>query len=441
MRALLKSWLPRSLYGRAALILLLPVILLQVIVSIAFIQRHYEGVTRQMVLNLAPGIAEVVASVNAAPDLPTGLQRSRALLDAFGLVATAGGGVSADRRAVLDIAAPTLIETLRNSVPDVISVDLTTNRRLVDLVVATDHGPMRLTFSRRLVTASNPHQLLVIMAFASILLTLISFIYLRNQLRPIRQLGRAAEAFGHGQTVRLKPTGALEVRAAGMAFLDMQDRIERQMEQRTMMLSGVSHDLRTPLTRMRLGLSLIDDPEAKPLLRDVDDMERLIGEFLDFARGDALDAVNEVDPRSLALDLMSRFPADKVTLAEAPGGVKTTLRPVAIARALGNLISNALRYGTRAEVSVLATPGALVFRVEDDGPGIPPDQREAALKPFVRLDVARNQDQGTGTGLGLAIAADIARSHGGVLRLGESARLGGLMADIVLPQSQQEVSV
>jgi two-component system, OmpR family, osmolarity sensor histidine kinase EnvZ len=186
---------------------------------------------------------------------------------------------------------------------------------------------------------------------------------------------------------------------------------------------------------MKLGLSLIDDPEAKPLLRDVDDMERLIGEFLDFARGDALDAMNEVDPKALTLDLMSRYPADRVTLVDAPEGATVTLRPVAIARALGNLIGNALRYGTKAEVSVLVTPAAVVIRVEDDGPGIPADQREAALKPFVRLDTARNQDQGTGTGLGLAIAADIARSHGGMLRLGESARLGGLMADIVLPQS------
>jgi len=433
MRPGLKFWLPRSLYGRAALILLLPVILLQVIVSVAFIQRHYDGVTRQMTLNLVPGIAEVRATINEASDMTQGLRDARALLTAFGLVAEAGGSAGPDSRNFIDLAAGRLIETLRERLPDVLQVDLASNRRIVSLALGTAHGPVTLTFSRRLVTASNPHQLLVIMAFASVLLTLISFIYLRNQLRPVRLLARAAEAFGHGETLNYKPSGSLEVRAAGMAFLEMRDRIERQIEQRTLMLSGVSHDLRTPLTRMKLSLSLMDDPEARAMMRDVDDMERLIDEFIAFARGDQDDDVSLVDLATFLAD-RTRHANGRLTVDPVPDGATLRARPIALGRALDNLIGNALRYGNRATLSAALGETWITFTVEDDGPGIPEADRERAVRPFVRLDGARNQDKGTGSGLGLAIASDIARRHGGSLRLGTSARMGGLRAEIVLPR-------
>ena len=306
--------------------------------------------------------------------------------------------------------------------------------KIVRLYFDTKEGPFELSFDRRRVSASNPHQLLVYMAVFGGLMTIISYLFLRNQLRPITRLARAAEAFGRGRHETYRPAGAIEVRAAGNAFLDMRARIERQIEQRTLMLSGVSHDLRTPLTRLKLGLSMLDDEEVELMSRDVSDMERLLDEFLAFARGAQEGEPEPLDPIALVRQVVSdcqRMQID-ATLVSAEGTGKVALREGGIRRAVENLINNAVRYGNRAEVSVRLTDKTLRIRVEDDGPGIPPHQREEALKPFARLDPARNQDKGGGIGLGLAITADIVRAHGGALRLHDSEKLGGLCADIVI---------
>jgi two-component system osmolarity sensor histidine kinase EnvZ len=272
------------------------------------------------------------------------------------------------------------------------------------------------------------------MVFFGVLLSVIAYIYLRNQLRPITRMAVAAEEFGKGRIVPYTPSGATEVRAAGRAFVEMRGRIDRQTQSRTMMLSGVSHDLRTPLTRLRLSLSMLDDDEAAPMLRDVEEMQHLLDSFLDFVRDEAEDARVQADAVALVSAAVedARRAGRDVTL-----DLQTTeeepvmrLRPMALRRALDNLLGNATRYGTRAVVSVRITPKAVTIAVEDDGPGIPPEAREQAVRPFVRLDPARNQDRGSGVGLGLAIVADVARAHGGTLRLGESARLGGLRAEI-----------
>jgi two-component system osmolarity sensor histidine kinase EnvZ len=295
---------------------------------------------------------------------------------------------------------------------------------------------LRIEFDRRRISAANPHQMFVYTIIFGIVMTVIAIIYLRNQLRPIKRLARAAEAFGRGRHLPYTPAGAVELRAAGHAFVDMRNRIERHIEQRTLMLSGVSHDLRTPLTRLRLGLAMLDEEEAAPLLRDVADMQGMLDEFLSFAKGAAEGEPEPVDPFEMVEDIVesARRGGRDVTLMlrEGEGQGTVLLREVAMRRAVDNLISNAVRYGAHAEVSVMLTDKTLRIRVEDDGPGIPENQREQATRPFVRLDPARNQDKGGGVGLGLAIAVDIARSHGGVLRLGVSDQLGGLRADIVI---------
>ena len=272
------------------------------------------------------------------------------------------------------------------------------------------------------------------MIFFGVLMTVISYFYLRNQLRPITRLAQAAEAFGRGRNLPYRPAGAVEVRAAGGAFLDMRARIERQIEQRTLMLSGVSHDLRTPLTRLRLGLAMLDEEEAEPMLRDVEDMQRLLDGFLAFARGVHEGEAEPVDPIALVRQIVEDAQRNQfdVTLSEVSGEGEINLRGGSIRRAVENLISNAVRYGSRAEVSVVLTEKSLRIRVEDDGPGIPAESREEAIKPFTRLEPARNQNRGTGVGLGLSIVLDVARAHGGTLRLGQSDRLGGLQADIVI---------
>jgi two-component system osmolarity sensor histidine kinase EnvZ len=433
--AWLKRFTPRSLYGRAALILLVPVLTIQLVVSVVFIQRHFEDVTRQMTRALALEINLMADRVAAAPSVEVAKASLVPLAGPLGLeVVLPVGPESGDFRRFYDLSGRQMIQTLHARVPGVTAIDVVGDWRAVRMVIETRHGPMQVSFPRARVTASNPHQLLVLMVVTSALMTLIAFIFLRNQLRPITRLARAADAFGKGRVVPYRPAGAVEVRLAGAAFLDMRSRIERQIEQRTLMLSGVSHDLRTPLTRLKLGLSLLDEADTAELLDDVAEMERLIDEFLTFARSDALDDPVPTDPA----DLVARAIADAgrdgsdVRLVASEGQGEVVMRPVAVGRAIANLIGNALRYGQRAEVSLAIGERSVKVTVEDDGPGIPAERRDEALRPFTRLDQARNQNRGSGVGLGLSIAQDIARRHGGTLRLGDSERLGGLKAELIL---------
>jgi len=287
--------------------------------------------------------------------------------------------------------------------------------------------------NRRRMSAANPHQLIVLMVFASVLLTVIAYFFLRRQLRPITKLAEAAEEFGKGRAVSYKPRGAQEVRAAGRAFLDMRARIERQIEQRTLMLSGVSHDLRTPLTRMRLALALMpEDAEVEALQADVSQMEQMVDEFLAFVRGDAMEGSEPTDVVALLREVVERAgPGVKlVSVDGTPEPVE--MRPQAIVRAVENLVSNAQRFGSQVELRLIFQDRSLRIVVEDDGPGIPADRREEALRPFTRLDSSRDPNRGAGVGLGLSIASDIALSHGGALRLSQSEALGGLRVDLVI---------
>ncbi|RVT86567.1 HAMP domain-containing protein [Rhodobacteraceae bacterium CCMM004] len=435
----LKRYAPRSLYGRAALILLVPIVTIQIVVSGVFIQRHFEDVTEQMAYNIGLELDHILARISEAPDADAAADAIGPLAEALQIDAAlpAPAAVRGDRRLFYDLSGRQLISSLRRRIDGITGIELAEDDNRVHMTIETDKGLLDLGFSRYRVSASNPHQLLVISLFVSVVMATVAYLFLKNQVRPIARLAHAAEAFGKGRTLPYHPSGATEVRAAGSAFLDMRNRIERQIESRTLMLSGVSHDLRTPLTRLKLGLSMLDqDADVAALLRDVDEMERMMDTFLDFARSGALDDLEEVDPAALMADIaakMQRGGAD-VTLRPAEGTGTAMLLPMAVERALQNLVGNAVRHGTRAELSVAISERAVVLSVEDDGPGIAKSAREDATKPFVRLDTARNQDRGGGVGLGLAIATDIARQHGGALRLGESARLGGLRADLVLPR-------
>lgn len=431
----LKKSMPRGIYGRAALILILPVLLLQLLVSVVFIQRHFDGVTRLMTSAVSIELRFLIDTVNEAPTLDAA-KENISRIDGPLQIRTAlpAQPGAKDIKPFVDLTGNMVIDAFRQGIEEVIAISLE-DRSDVLMWVETRHGPLELEFRRRRVSATNPHQLLVIMVVMGALMTAIAYVFLRNQLRPIKRMAAAAADYGKGRVTPFHPTGAVEVRAAGTAFLDMRNRLEKQTQSRTLMLSGVSHDLRTPLTRLRLGLSMLDDEDVAPLLRDVADMERLVDAFLDFARSDASDHLEPISPQKLVRDVLDDAAragqAARAGTFEGPDE-PISLRPMAIRRALENLLGNALRYGKQAEVGVSVTERAIRFVVEDDGPGIPADQREDAVNPFVRLDPARNQDKGSGVGLGLAIVADIARTHGGVLRLGDSTRLGGLKAELVL---------
>ncbi len=433
---LLKQYMPSGIYGRAALILLLPVVFLQLVVTVIFAQRHFEGVTIQMTDTV---LRELALVLQVAEDAPTAVQAVRDVEGQLGLldISLAPAAEVAPQNALVwyDYSGRVLTQRLSERLDGFVAVDLADGDR-VEIYAQSGHGLVQISFDRRRISAANPHQMFVYTIVFGIVMTIIAFIYLRNQLRPIKRLARAAEAFGRGRHIPYTPAGAIEMRAAGSAFVDMRNRIERHIEQRTLMLSGVSHDLRTPLTRMRLGLAMLEEEDAEPLLRDVSDMQGMLDEFLSFAKGAAEGEPERVDPVVMVEEIVvgaQRAGRDVTLLArEGTGAGTVRLREVAMRRAVDNLISNGVRYGARAEVSVMLTDKTLRIRVEDDGPGIPEDQREQAIKPFTRLDPSRNQNKGGGVGLGLAIAVDVARSHGGVLRLGVSERLGGLRADIVI---------
>lgn len=434
----LKKFLPNSLYGRAALILIVPIVSLQLVVSVVFIQRHFTRITDQMTNTVVVGLDYVLRQVDAAPTPQAALATATALAEPLALsIALPTGEVVENELALTDLAGFTVERVLRNNLPSLSAVDLKADQAIVRIVFETRHGPMLVVFDRDRVSASNPHQLLVLMVATGFLMTVIAYLFLRNQLRPIHRLARAAEAFGKGQVLPYRLAGATEVRAAGKAFLNMRARIERQIEQRTMMLSGVSHDLRTPLTRMKLSLSMMEDEERADLERDVQDMSQLVDSFLDFARADAdTEATERVDPNALARRVIARCNRGgaEVRTGSLQASGLMPLRVVSIERALENLLGNALKYGDKTRLSLLAGRGDLRFVIEDNGPGIPAELREEALKPFSRLDASRNQDKGSGVGLGLAIANDVARSHGGHIRLGESRDLGGLKIELVLPR-------
>ena len=438
-----KTYMPRGLFGRAALILIVPIVTIQLVVSIVFIQRHFDGVTRQLSRGVLLEVRTVQRTVETATDLALA-QRAAASVAADLSMQIAlpapDRPFEKDRRSFWDISGREVGTILHDGLPLLTTVDLQTNAREVHLWLDSRYGPLRIVLNRSRVTASNPHQLLVLTAFASLLMTIVAYVFLRNQLSPITRLAAAAEAFGRGQTVPYRPRGALEVRAAGNAFLDMRARIERQIEQRTLMLSGVSHDLRGPLTRLKLGLSLLpEDEDTVALQGDVEDMARLVDEFLAFARGDAMEDSAEIDPAELVARVVdnARRGGLQVSLGDAAGSGLVEMRPQAVMRALDNLVGNALRYGNRAILSYAVTDRTLRLTVEDDGPGIPKDKRDEALLPFTRLDAARDPNNGGGVGLGLSIAADIARTHGGILRLSESEALGGLRADLVIKRQGQ----
>ena len=410
---ILRRSMPQGIYGRAALILILPVITLQLVVSIVFIQRHFEDVTAQMTRNVLIETRYLLGRVNDAPDLAAAREVAATVGPELGLrVGLPAELDHAERRLFYDLPGRVVIETLRARLPALAGVDLASDNRAVHIFLETAHGGMEVRLPRSRVSASNPHQLLVWMIFTGLLMTLISIVFLRNQLRPIRRLARAAEAFGKGRHEPYTPAGAREVRSAGQAFVDMRDRIERQIEQRTLMLSGISHDLRTPLTRLRLSLSLAaPNEDTAAMLRDVEDMQRLVDEFLSFARGDALDDAVPTDLTALVRRVIAdveRGTSGRIAFDVAEETGPLVLRPRAVGRAIENLLSNAVRYGRSASVRLERIDGVARIRVEDDGPGIPDERLADAVKPFARLDPARNQNDTTGVGLGLAIARRVA---------------------------------
>ena len=346
-----------------------------------------------------------------------------------------------DQKLFIDFSGRIVIENLRAAIPSITSVNLLPDDgSRVEIRASTPHGDAIISLRRRAFSPSNPHQLLVLMLFSGFVMTLIAYLFLKNQLRPIIRLAQASKAFGQGRHVNLDVSGATEVREATAAFLGMRESIETHMEQRTQMLSNIGHDLRTPLTRLRIGLeTLPESSQTKMLISDVRNMTFMVNELLDFTRDASTEEFRTVSAAELAESVTkaARAAGQDITLVKGPDGLDRDVllhaRPLAVTRALENLVGNAGSYAKLCRLTVEANGAIVRFTVEDDGPGIPANRRLEAMRPFTRLDPARNLDKGSGVGLGLSIARDVAVGHGGSLELASSEALRGLKAILTFP--------
>jgi two-component system osmolarity sensor histidine kinase EnvZ len=339
--------------------------------------------------------------------------------------------------ALLDRA---LSDEIRRQVQRPFWIDTVGESRHVEIRVKDDNAILRFVATRSQTYASNSHIFLLWMIGSSVILLTVAILFLRNQIRPILRLAEAADAFGKGRRVPedFRPRGAREVRQAAVAFLEMRDRIKTHVEQRTTMLAGVSHDLRTVLTRFKLELALLDEaPEVRALQSDVREMQSMLEDYLAFAKGDGGEESAPTNLRELLQEIQDEvqvygMPVD-LKIRKRREEIVLPLKRQAFKRAITNLVSNAMRHGDQVLIRAAVEGQWVRIEVDDDGPGIPPSERANVFKPFYRLDNSRNQDEGnTGTGLGLAIARDIAKSHGGDIKLGESS-MGGLRAIISVP--------
>ena len=434
---MLKRMLPSSLFGRAIIIVVTPVVLLQIVAAVVFYDRHLDQITRRLARSVSGDIGFVAAA----------LTREKDALARFHILQSANLRLNLSFALIPDqplkagpLPTPLgplealLIRTIDEGLELAFTIQNRPEKKNYLIQVVFEGGRLRVLVPHNRITSATLEVLILWIVGSSLLLLAIAIMFLRNQVRPILRLADAADQFGRGQDVaNYKPTGAVEVRRAGDAFLRMRERIDRHIRQRTEMLAGVSHDLRTPLTRLKLELAMLrDTPAAEAMLSDVDEMDRMIEGYLSFARGAAGERAVDTDVNALMDEAVSdaRRQGGNVDFA-ATGDLHGRLRPLSLKRCLDNLLGNAQRYADRCALAARRDGDMIEITVDDDGPGIPEDEREAAFRPFYRLENSRNQGTG-GVGLGLAITRDTVRNQGGDVVLGEAPQ-GGLRAVIRLP--------
>lgn len=430
---LIAEWMPKGLFQRALLIVVLPMVLLQSAVAYFFMERHWQQVTMRLSASVVSDIGTFIDlyELNPTPQNFENLARIAQQRQRHQIALLPGTQLPpAQDKPFFSFLDSTLARELSQQVRRPFWLDTIGKSRFVEIRVQLKNNVLQVITHRNQAYVPNSHIFILWMIGASLVLLAVAIAFLRGQIRPIIRLARAAENFGKGREADFRPHGAREVRRAGIAFIEMRERIERAIEQRTAMLSGVSHDLRTILTRFKLSLAFL--PESQDLRADVDEMQRMLEAYLDFARGASTESAVETDLVAMLEQIRNDSERSGKSMKIVFDGAATAIvRPDAFKRLLSNLISNAQRYGKNVQVGARHGDGYLEILIDDDGPGIPAESYEEVFRPFFRLDEARNQNEG-GTGLGLAIARDIARIHGGDVRLAKSP-LGGLRAILNVP--------
>ena len=439
--SLIKRILPRSLFGRTVLIIVTPLILLQVISTWVFYDRHYSTVTKRLAQGLAGDIGAVIQMMIRNPGSVERLQTFRLAYRTMSLTLTFEEGAR-----LPDITPPEsfgpfaatldrrLSKALKAQVERPFLMDTSTLGDQIEIQIQMADGVLRVLAPRDRLFSSTTYIFIMWMVGSSIVLFVVALLFMRNQVRPIRRLALAADSFGKGRDVAdFKPEGATEVRQAARAFIQMHNRIKRQIRQRTEILAGVSHDLRTPLTRMKLQLAMLArTPETENLESDVAAMERMVEGYLAFARGESVEQPEPTEVSGLLREVVVQMRRDGGIIdLHVEQAMTVPLRREPMRRCLSNLIANAQRYGEHVSVRAGPRDQVIEITIHDDGPGIPPDKRKEVFRPFFRLEQSRNPETG-GVGLGLTIARDVVRNHGGDIVL-EDAPGGGLRARIWVP--------
>ena len=433
----LERHLPEGLYTRSLIIIVAPMVLLQSVVAFTFMERHWQTVTKRLSEAVSQDIAMLIEVYETYPfedDYARLIKMANDRLELSLTITPNGELPPAKPKPFFSLLDKTLSKYLAREIEKPFWIDTVGRSNYVDIRVKVGDAIFQIIARRSQTYASNSEIFIFWMVGTSLVLLTVAIMFLRNQIRPIQQLAEAARNFGMGRDVPdFQPRGAREVREASQSFINMRERIERHVEQRTAMLAGVSHDLRTILTRFRLQLAVFGDNEqAAALEDDVNEMQHMLEDYLAFARGDAGEIAQISDVRKILEDIRqdATHTTENITLL-IDGPLQASLKPNAFKRLISNIVNNACKYAENITLTGSISNGLLLISVDDDGPGISPDMWEDVFRPFFRLDDARNLDK-PGTGLGLAIALDIARSHGGNIKL-KSSRMGGLQATIMIP--------
>ncbi|MEL7040028.1 MAG: ATP-binding protein [Pseudomonadota bacterium] len=426
----LRDYTPRGLYARLAALVAVPVIAIFAIFSWYYYREHISDVNEKLSQSIAREVGLIV-EMCADPDHDLGQEAEIEEQLGLRLDCSYQGGMAWPEGARDRFGYGRVLRGQLNSVAQrPVSVKTIESGSVLDFRSAIDKGTVRVLIDRKRALAANTHFTIVWVLLGALIMLALAFAFLRNQVRSILHLTEAAKAFGRGRDMpHFRPSGATEIRDAARAVTEMRAKLTAFTEQRTAMLAGVSHDLRTPLTRLKLQLAMMEQTEEITGARaDLDDMSKMLDEYLAFASG----AEGE-RPEALRLDHIARTVAERIDGARVveAAEITVTVRPMALTRTLSNLISNAVGYATQCQVRLIKGPHMAEILIDDDGPGIPEEKREDAFRPFHRLDEGRSQNV-AGTGLGLTLARDFARGHGGDIRL-ESSELGGLRVRLRLP--------
>ena len=431
---ILKKIFPSGLYTRSLIIIIAPIVILQAILTFVFLERHWQLVTKKLSSSVVSEIG-MMMDMQKNNDLSEISSNAKKFYD-INLRLLTNHRVGNDFRLPGNLVEKTLSQELQKNLDNKYSIEDIPEEKKVIINIEVENGILEFVIPRRNVYATNSHIFLVWMVISSILILSIAILFLRQQIKPIEKLAKAAESFGIGRKIKnFKPTGATEVRKAADAYIKMQERIEKFLEQRTLMLAGVSHDLRTPLTRIKLQLEMYSNQKGNnELLKDVNEMQYMLETYLDFSQTASSEEDTEVDLKELIDNIISTSKEKSKIISLKPTNLKNIkyiCKKIALQRCIINLVNNAKAFGDEILISLDENNKEIIITVEDNGPGIAKKDYEKALRPFQRLDSSRNQNI-AGSGLGLSISQEIMNSIGGNIKLSKS-KLGGLKVIMTLP--------